>query len=305
MDDFLKVVHRFLRQWIVRRRSAARVAGGKQVPVVSCAKCKAERVPLQACSRCKQVHYCGRNCQSLDWKTHKELCIISSGSTATPDPLSVRTFGNSAAMSNGSVPPSPLSNVPVIQSLLPLGLPPGLPPPGFPLGLPAGLPPGLPPPGFPSGTQERNGREVRKQELADRSTQTDPLFTAEQAGSVMRRSPIRYEVSALLGFREKLGSAPCPSFLTRVPAEFSATDPSVAPAPGRTDRWGLSPKPIDVTPQAPHSQLSKEGPASPGVPSEDEEKTAWKRAWKESYLDRLEPLAETAWKNHKAKLGRS
>lgn len=41
-----------------------------------CSTCSASSsvVRLSSCSRCKQVYYCGAECQSNDWQTHKKLC---------------------------------------------------------------------------------------------------------------------------------------------------------------------------------------------------------------------------------------
>ncbi|KAH8726913.1 hypothetical protein GQ44DRAFT_738659 [Phaeosphaeriaceae sp. PMI808] len=45
----------------------------------TCAKCNetaaAKNVAnLQVCARCKTTRYCGRDCQTADWKTHKKEC---------------------------------------------------------------------------------------------------------------------------------------------------------------------------------------------------------------------------------------
>lgn len=29
---------------------------------------------LSVCGRCKMVHYCGKECQTADWATHKKVC---------------------------------------------------------------------------------------------------------------------------------------------------------------------------------------------------------------------------------------
>ena len=40
----------------------------------SCARCGDTQAALRACARCKAVKYCGRSCQSEDWKQHKAAC---------------------------------------------------------------------------------------------------------------------------------------------------------------------------------------------------------------------------------------
>ena len=33
-------------------------------------------LPLKACSKCEMAHYCNKDCQKADWKTHKKACPI-------------------------------------------------------------------------------------------------------------------------------------------------------------------------------------------------------------------------------------
>jgi hypothetical protein len=44
----------------------------------SCDRCHSTE-NLQRCSRCKAVHYCGRECQTADWKNHKPHCLPELG----------------------------------------------------------------------------------------------------------------------------------------------------------------------------------------------------------------------------------
>jgi hypothetical protein len=43
----------------------------------ACSKEPEEGEKLLACSRCKTAHYCSKECQKSDWKTHKQICIAS------------------------------------------------------------------------------------------------------------------------------------------------------------------------------------------------------------------------------------
>ncbi len=47
----------------------------------ACSKEPAEGEKLMACSRCKSAHYCSKECQKADWKTHKQICITSAAAT--------------------------------------------------------------------------------------------------------------------------------------------------------------------------------------------------------------------------------
>lgn len=52
-----------------------RSAGGKQRRVCShCGKSGGDGVKLQACARCQDVLYCGRECQTSHWPSHKPEC---------------------------------------------------------------------------------------------------------------------------------------------------------------------------------------------------------------------------------------
>ena len=39
-----------------------------------CWKCFAAFENLKKCSKCRAARYCGKECQVLDWKTHKVVC---------------------------------------------------------------------------------------------------------------------------------------------------------------------------------------------------------------------------------------
>jgi len=41
----------------------------------SCKVCLKINDNMQICSACKSVHYCSRDCQKLDWKSHKTGCF--------------------------------------------------------------------------------------------------------------------------------------------------------------------------------------------------------------------------------------
>lgn len=50
-------------------------------PYYTCNKCKSTsygKAPYQQCSKCRAVHYCSRECQSDDWKEHKDKCAEGS-----------------------------------------------------------------------------------------------------------------------------------------------------------------------------------------------------------------------------------
>jgi hypothetical protein len=42
---------------------------------------------IMRCSRCQQVQYCGVECQTKDWPTHKSLCRIFQGRKVNPQDL--------------------------------------------------------------------------------------------------------------------------------------------------------------------------------------------------------------------------
>ncbi|KAF1914403.1 hypothetical protein BDU57DRAFT_519376 [Ampelomyces quisqualis] len=53
----------------------------------SCAKCRktaaaANVANLKACAKCKSARYCGRECQTGDWKVHKKVCARESATRA-------------------------------------------------------------------------------------------------------------------------------------------------------------------------------------------------------------------------------
>jgi hypothetical protein len=59
--------------------SAAREIVGRKKNKERCAACGKQKgsnssLKLFDCSRCKTVAYCGKDCQKLDWKTHKHEC---------------------------------------------------------------------------------------------------------------------------------------------------------------------------------------------------------------------------------------
>ncbi|KAI5814378.1 hypothetical protein BZA77DRAFT_295075 [Pyronema omphalodes] len=39
-----------------------------------CYNCQKKDVELKRCARCQSIHYCGKDCQTADWKEHKKLC---------------------------------------------------------------------------------------------------------------------------------------------------------------------------------------------------------------------------------------
>lgn len=43
---------------------------------IKCKQCGGSPTTLKRCSNCKVVHYCNRNCQTRDWKYHKQNCSI-------------------------------------------------------------------------------------------------------------------------------------------------------------------------------------------------------------------------------------
>lgn len=55
---------------------------------LTCAKCSTLEgcggITLKLCTRCRQVSYCSRNCQSQDWKDHKNVCRKKSEEGAQP-----------------------------------------------------------------------------------------------------------------------------------------------------------------------------------------------------------------------------
>lgn len=42
-----------------------------------CKTCHKENVKLLTCGRCKSVHYCSKDCQKKDWKSHKAVCAVA------------------------------------------------------------------------------------------------------------------------------------------------------------------------------------------------------------------------------------
>lgn len=42
-----------------------------------CKTCLKENVKLLTCGRCKSVHYCSKDCQKKDWKSHKAVCAVA------------------------------------------------------------------------------------------------------------------------------------------------------------------------------------------------------------------------------------
>ncbi|KAF6753015.1 hypothetical protein DFP72DRAFT_1171189 [Ephemerocybe angulata] len=41
----------------------------------ACGRCGVRDVKLEKCARCKKMKYCGKKCQTEDWKSHKANCI--------------------------------------------------------------------------------------------------------------------------------------------------------------------------------------------------------------------------------------
>jgi len=48
-----------------------------------CPTCHEPDKATSACSHCHSVFYCGRECQALDWKTHKTFCVNEEKHLAT------------------------------------------------------------------------------------------------------------------------------------------------------------------------------------------------------------------------------
>lgn len=49
-----------------------------------CGRCNDHSKTLKRCGRCKSIWYCSPECQRLDWKTHKEVCVPPSPNRAEP-----------------------------------------------------------------------------------------------------------------------------------------------------------------------------------------------------------------------------
>jgi len=47
---------------------------------ISCATCHKTQcehpIPMKQCAKCKTQYYCSRDCQKVDWKSHKRVCRI-------------------------------------------------------------------------------------------------------------------------------------------------------------------------------------------------------------------------------------
>lgn len=58
-----------------QNKTTAYLTNGKYTkPMVKqCVVCKNPECML--CSRCKKVYYCGKQCQKLQWKEHKQVCV--------------------------------------------------------------------------------------------------------------------------------------------------------------------------------------------------------------------------------------
>lgn len=59
---------------------------------MGCQTCQRTNAPLKACLRCRCVHYCGRDCQRIDWQAHRVECeeitsVLLSGERETTLPL--------------------------------------------------------------------------------------------------------------------------------------------------------------------------------------------------------------------------
>ncbi len=60
----------------------AKILGGNPaIPAVDedprwcCAKCNRRGIQTRVCGRCKKARYCCKECQRLDWKSHKPDCL--------------------------------------------------------------------------------------------------------------------------------------------------------------------------------------------------------------------------------------
>jgi len=57
--------------------------------VCNCCKKEGKRTVMKMCGGCKRVHYCSKDCQLNDWKSHKKTCknTGSRDETTEPSPL--------------------------------------------------------------------------------------------------------------------------------------------------------------------------------------------------------------------------
>ncbi|KAI5794097.1 hypothetical protein FPQ18DRAFT_235112, partial [Pyronema domesticum] len=48
----------------------------KKKGCLECQKCQKKDIELKRCSRCQSAIYCGKDCQTTDWKEHKKVCKV-------------------------------------------------------------------------------------------------------------------------------------------------------------------------------------------------------------------------------------
>ena len=55
-----------------------------------CSKLHTEKHPLYICVKCKNIHYCGKACQTNDWKQHKLICNEAASKLKSNEKLKVK-----------------------------------------------------------------------------------------------------------------------------------------------------------------------------------------------------------------------
>lgn len=73
------------REYLISRQEKFKLKNPKQhqefnrdfiLMLRTCKVCKARSPKLPSCSKCKKVYYCGVECQTKDWKTHRNECML-------------------------------------------------------------------------------------------------------------------------------------------------------------------------------------------------------------------------------------